>query len=257
MPIIEITEHARRAGDALAELIATVEHLRNPGGCPWDADQTHTSLRQYLLEETYELLDAIDSGDSDGVEEELGDVLTQIVFHTDIAIREDRFDMASVSRKVQEKLVRRHPHVFADGEKLTDPDEVVDRWESLKRKESGRTSAVASLPAAMPALALAGSIQRRAIKAGLQWPEEDHGAPLFERTADESDEQVEQRAAAVLMKAAGEIRQAGVDPEIALRTAAVALRNRVLRAEGLAEGVPLADLEPATRDRLWNEAAAK
>lgn len=257
LPAIEISEHARRAGDAFAELIATVEHLRNPGGCPWDADQTHISLRQYLLEETYELLDAIDSGDSDDVEEELGDVLTQIAFHSDIAFREDRFDMASVSRKVQEKLVRRHPHVFADAAKLTNPDEVVERWESLKRNESGRTSAVASLPAAMPALALAGSVQRRAIKAGLRWPEVDADAPIFERMAEESDDQVEQRAAALLMKAAREIRQAGVDPEIALHAAAAALRNRVLRAEELANGVPLADLEPATRDKLWSEAAAE
>ena len=257
MPTIEISGHARWAGDAFARLIATVEVLRNPGGCPWDAEQTHISLRQYLLEETYELLDAIDSGDSQDIEEELGDVLTQIAFQADIAHREGRFDAASAARKVQEKLIRRHPHVFGDAAKLTDPEEVVDRWEQLKRDESGRTSAVASLPAAMPALALAGSVQRRAIKAGLRWPEEDPGAPIFERMAGESDEQAEQRAATRLMKVAREVRQAGVDPEIALRTAAVALRSRVLRAEDLAGGVPLADLEPAIRDRLWSEAAAK
>ena len=256
-PMIEISEHARRAGDAIAELIATVELLRNPGGCPWDADQTHISLRQYLLEETYELLDAIDSGESGDIEEELGDVLTQIAFHSDIAHRENRFDAESVARKVQEKLVRRHPHVFADAEKLTNPEEVVDRWENLKREESGKTSAVASLPAAMPALALAGSVQRRAVKAGLRWPEEDSVAPIFEQRDGESSEHVEQRAATLLMKVAREVRQAGVDPEIALRTAAIALRGRVLRAEELADGVPLAELEPALRDRLWSEAAAK
>lgn len=255
-----MSEYARSSGDAFAELVATVELLRDPGGCPWDADQTHASLRQHLLEETYELLDAIDSADSDGVEEELGDVLTQIVFHSDIAHRENRFDAASAARKVREKLVSRHPHVFADAERLTDPEEVVDRWDRLKREESGRTSTVAGLPAAMPALALAGSVQRRAAKAGLRWPaasDEESAEPVFERRDGESDEQVERRAATLLMKIAREVRQAGADPEIALRGAAVALRDRVLRAEDLAQGVALADLEPSTRDRLWSEAALK
>ena len=253
-PQIEISDYARKAGEAFAELIATVERLRSPGGCPWDADQTHTSLRQYLLEETYELLDAIDSGDDAGMEEELGDVMTQIAFHTDIAHRESRYDAASASKKIVEKLIRRHPHVFADADKLTDPDEVVDRWESLKREESGRTSIVASLPASLPALALAGSVQRRAIKAGLPWPEEPNKQPVFERVDGESDSDAEQRAASLLMQVSREIRQAGVDPEIALRTAAASLRSRVLKTEELAGGVALAELEAETRDRLWEQA---
>ncbi len=253
--MIEMSDYARESGEAFAELIATVERLRNPGGCPWDADQTHVSLRQHLLEETYELLDAIDSGSSEDVEEEIGDVLTQIVFHADIARRKSRFDAATAARKVNEKLVRRHPHVFADGEQLTDPEEVVDRWESLKRNESGRTSAVASLPASMPALALAGSVQRRTIKAGVQWPEQEPETAVFERGDGEPEEDAERRAAELLMQVAREVRQAGIDPEIALRTSAVALRNRVLRAEKLAGDVPLAELEDAERTRVWNEAA--
>ena len=161
---------------------------------------------------------------------------------------------------MREKLVSRHPHVFAGAERLTDPEEVVDRWDRLKREESGRTSTVAGLPAAMPALALAGSVQRRAVKAGLRWPaasDDESSEPMFERRDGESDEQVERRAATLLMKIAREVRQAGADPEIALRGAAVALRDRVLRAEDLAQGVALADLEPSTRDRLWSEAALK
>jgi MazG family protein len=255
MPDIEKSEYARKAGDAFADLIATVELLRNPGGCPWDAEQTHLSLRQHLLEETYELLDAIDSGNSGDIEEELGDVMTHMAFHSDIARREGNFDAVSIAQKVQQKLVRRHPHVFTDDERLTDSEDVVDRWEKLKREESGRTSAVASLPAAMPALALSGSIQRRTIKAGLPWPPDRTEEPIFERQDNESDEQAEERAAHLLMKIAREVRQAGVDPEIALRTAAVALRDRVLRAEKQANGVPLADLEPATRENLWTQAA--
>ena len=254
---VEISEYARRAGDAFAELIATVEHLRNPGGCPWDADQTHVSLRQHTLEESYELLDAIDSGDEDGIEEELGDVLTHIGFHTDIARREGRFDAVSAAEKVREKLIRRHPHVFADAEQITDPDAVVDRWEELKRNESGKTSAVASLPASMPALALAGSVQRRTIKAGMKWPENEPAEPLFESREDESGEEAEARAADLLMQVAREVRQAGIDPEIALRTAAVALRNRVLRAEELADRTPLAELDEEERERVWAQAGTR
>lgn len=250
----EISMSARRAGDAFARLIATVERLRDPGGCPWDADQTHSSLRQYLLEETYELLDALDSGDSEGVEEEIGDILTQVAFHADIARRDGRFDAASAAEKVREKLIQRHPHVFGDGEQLTDPEEVVDRWEQLKRNESGRTSAVASLPSSMPALALAGSVQRRAVKAGLRWPERNSESRLFEPAVDEQKEAAEERAGEMLMQAAREVRQAGIDPEIALHSAAVALRERVLRAEALAGGVPLADLDDAERERVWREA---
>ncbi len=249
----EMSDYARQAGAAFAELIATVEHLRNPGGCPWDAEQTHVSLRQHLLEETYELLDAIDSGDNTDIEEELGDVMTHIAFHSDIARRDNTFDAVTTAQKVREKLVRRHPHVFAGAEQLTDSDAVVDRWEQLKRSESGRSSAVASLPASMPALALAGSIQRRTMKAGLKWPEIEATSPIFETDDTESDAQAELRAAELLMQVAREIRQAGIDPEIALRTAAVALRNRVLVAESQAGDSPLAELDEAERSRIWHE----
>lgn len=247
----EISEYARGAGDAFADLIATIELLRNPGGCPWDADQTHVSLRQHTLEEVYELIDAIDSGDTEGTEEELGDLMTHIAFYTDIARREDKFDAVAVAQKVREKLVRRHPHVFGDEEQLTDPEEVVDRWERLKRGESGKTSAVGSLPASLPALALAGSVQRRTIKAHLEWPEDPSTTQLFQRDSGESDAEAEKRAADLLMQLAREIRQAGIDPEIALRTAAIDLRNRVLRAESIAGDTPLADLPDDERARAW------
>ena len=252
----DISENARKAGEAFAQLVAIVERLRNPGGCPWDADQTHVSLRQYLLEESYELLDAIDSGDSSGIEEEIGDILTQVAFHADIARREGRFDAASACLRVIEKLVQRHPHVFADGERLTNPEDVVERWDQLKRAESGRTSIVASLPPSLPALALAGSVQRRAANAGLPLPSGDQRTALFHPADGETDAQAERKAGTLLMQVAREIRDAGIDPEIALHSAAVELRSRVLRAEKLAGGVPLADLDEATRERVWNESQA-
>jgi len=252
----EISDNASKAGDAFAELIAIVERLRNPGGCPWDADQTHVSLRQYLLEESYELLDAIDSGDSEGIEEEIGDILTQIAFHADIAHREGRFDAASACRRVVEKLIQRHPHVFAGAQQLTNPQDVVERWDQLKRAESGRTSIVASLPSSLPALALSGSVQRRAMKAGLPWPADNDRSPVFTPVQGESSAHTEKRAGKLLMQVAREIRDAGIDPEIALHSAAVELRSRVLRAEELAGDEPLADLDEATRIRVWIESEA-
>ena len=249
----EISEYARAAGDAFAELIATVEQLRDPGGCPWDAEQTYISLRQHTLEEMYELLDAVDSADVPGIEEELGDLMTHLAFYTDIARRQNDFDAVTTARKVQEKLIRRHPHVFADAAELTSADEVVDQWEQLKRNESGKSSAVASLPASMPALALAASVQRRTVKTGVRWPDTDTPEPIFTRDPEESEESAEERAAELLMQLAREVRQSGIDPEIALRTAAVRLRNRVLRAERIANGVPLAELDDAERARAWQQ----
>ena len=173
-----LSEQAKLAGEAFAELIATVELLRDPGGCPWDAEQTHVSLRPNLLEETYETLEAIDSGDPKSLEEELGDIITQIVFHADMARREDNFDAASICNAVREKLIHRHPHVFGDEKAVDDSEEVVDRWEALKRTEAGGSrSIVASLPVAMPALAYSSSVQRRVLRAGLPWPEK-HFMPI-------------------------------------------------------------------------------
>ena len=249
------SEQATAAGAAFAELVAIVELLRNPGGCPWDAEQTHTSLRPNMLEETYEALEAIDSGDPRSLEDELGDIVTQIVFHADIARRNDNFDAASICNSVREKLVRRHPHVFGGDEALDNSDEVVDRWEALKRAESGgNRSIVGSLPIAMPALAYASSVQRRVMRAGLPWPEK-HAMPLaFGKVDGESQEDGEERAGEYLMGVARQVHAAGIDPETALRKAATNLRDHVLRAEELAKGVPLADMDSRERDRTWDTA---
>ena len=249
------SEQAGAAGTAFAELVATVELLRDPGGCPWDAEQTHVSLRPNLLEETYEALEAIDSGDPSGLEDELGDIVTQIVFHADIARREDNFDAASICNAVRDKLVRRHPHVFGGDRALDDSAEVIDRWEGLKRAESGGSrSIVASLPTAMPALAYSSSIQRRVMRAGLPWPEK-HAMPLaFGKVDGESPEDGEARAGEYLMAVARQVHAAGIDPETALRKAAIGLRDHVLRAEKLAEGMPLAEMNNKERDRAWEEA---
>ncbi|GAA0636738.1 hypothetical protein GCM10009547_46340 [Sporichthya brevicatena] len=160
-----------RPGAALLELVAVMDRLRSPGGCPWDAEQTHTSLLKYLVEETYETIEAVESGDRAHLREELGDLLLQVVFHARIAAEdaEDPFDIDDVAAGISAKLVRRHPHVFADVVAETAAD-VEANWEKLKAQEKGRSSAMDGVPLAQPALALADKLLSRAEKAPLVLP---------------------------------------------------------------------------------------
>ena len=234
-------------------LVDTVRTLRDPGGCPWDAEQTHQSLRPNLLEEAYEMLEAIEDADANALEEELGDVMIQIVFHADIARRNGDFDADSVCQKVAEKLIRRHPHVFGNAEKLDTGEDVIDRWERIKRQEAGGVrSIVASVPKALPALAQSAVLQRRAMRAGLPIAtESDDTANFPERRLDESDDQLELRAGQFLAAAVRSFQAQGIDPETALLKINSKLRNRVLRAEELAEGTALAELDEPERSRIW------
>lgn len=160
----------------LESLIATASQLRNPGGCPWDAEQTHRSLVQYLLEETYELIDAIESGSREDVIEELGDVLYQVIFHSDLGSTGTlgaTFDIEDVAEFMEQKMRSRHPHVFGTEAELAlfkaeTGDDVVQNWENHKKKEKpGRTSILDGVPQAMPALALASKVMGKAEKIGL------------------------------------------------------------------------------------------
>lgn len=231
------------------DLLAVVKRLRDPGGCPWDREQTHASLRPNLLEESYEALEALDAGDADGLAEELGDLLVQVTFHADIARRAGEWTLADVVARTTEKLVTRHPHVFADdGPKLTTAEEVSHQWDALKRAEPGRESITDGLPAAMPALAYAAALQRRASRAGLAWdddeaPGEDGDLAAGERVAGRQ-----------LFELVRRVQAAGVDPETALRTETMRFRERIRAAEAAAPGgVPLADLPAEERARLWDE----
>jgi len=155
-------------GAALLELVAVMARLRGPGGCPWDAEQTHESLAPHLLEETYELLEAIDLRDDDAMRDELGDVLLQVVFHAQLAADEGRWDIDDVANGLLAKLVRRHPHVFADTE-VAGADEVLRNWERLKAEHEGRRPGVdEDIPEALPALMRAAKVQRRAAAWGFE-----------------------------------------------------------------------------------------
>ena len=161
-----------------------MDRLRSPGGCPWDAEQTHASLARYLLEEAYEAFEAIEDGDLDGLREELGDVLLQVVFHARVAAERpapEGWDIDDVAGGLVDKLVRRHPHVFADVA-VSGPAEVETNWAAIKKAEKARQSAVAGIPLSQPALTLAAKLQRRAESAGV--PADLLAGPGDELTAD-------------------------------------------------------------------------
>jgi len=163
------------AADAFAELVQIMERLRAPGGCPWDREQTRTSIKPYVIEEAYEVAEAIENNDLDELRIELGDLLLQVVFHAELAREEGLFTIEDVVRGISEKMIRRHPHVFSDTE-VKDADEVLRNWARIKaeeRKGGGDASIVAGVPRALPALARAHRLSEKASRVGFDWPQAD------------------------------------------------------------------------------------
>lgn len=177
-----------RVGEEMVQLVETMARLRGEGGCPWDREQTHESLRPYVLEEAYEVADAIDRGDPAALREELGDLLLQVVFHAQLATEEGGFDLADVARELRLKLIRRHPHVFGEVE-ARDAATVIRNWERIKQEEKEKTDAdpdpFATLPRAMPALMRAEKVMKRAAAFGFTWPGPDEA---WQKVAEEVDE---------------------------------------------------------------------
>ncbi len=206
----------------LARIVAVMDRLRSPGGCPWDAVQTHESLAEYLVEETYELLDAIDSGDREHLREELGDVLLQVVFHCRIAMDDpaDPFDIDEVADGIAEKLVRRHPHVFS-GADAPGASSTLSNWEAVKAAEKGRTSPLDGVPVGLPPLTAIGKIRYRAGVVGAAEALE----PPDVLPADPAEAFGEDLLRRVLQAA-----EAGIDADAALRGAVRRARQRVARA---------------------------
>ena len=209
----------------LLRAVAVMDRLRSPGGCPWDREQTHASLMKYLLEEAYEMVEAIETGDREHLREELGDVLLQVAFHSRIAEEdpEEPWSIDDVAGDIVGKLVRRHPHVFADVHAST-AAHVEANWELLKAAEKGRSSAAEGVPFGQPALALAAKLMHRAEKAGLAV---GVPAPIEPPAAPDSSSVGELLLAVVALAHAY-----GVDPEAALRAAARRYRDRMVAAEG-------------------------
>lgn len=216
-------------GARLLELVAVMDRLRSPGGCTWDAQQTHESLLEYLVEETYETVEAIELGDRAGMREELGDLLLQVMFHSRIA-QEDEiapFDIDDVAQGITDKLIARHPHVFGDVDAAT-AEEIEANWHALKAKEKGRESVTDGIPAALPALLLAGKIISRSDRL----PER----PEFPRI-DEAEIIVDDLSAEefgdLLFALVAQSRSRGIDAEAALRDAVRRRRAEIRTSEGL------------------------
>ena len=242
---------------------AVVRRLNASDGCPWDREQTHESLRPHLLEESYEVLTAIDAGEPEQIAEELGDLLLQVLMHAAVGEREGTFSLGDVTEGIATKLIRRHPHVFADGEARTSA-EVYQNWETLKKAEKARDSVLDGVPPALPALAASQSIQGRARRAGFDWP--DIEGPLA-KLQEEIGEFARAQGAAeredefgdILFVLANVAQRLGVDAEQALRRANEKFRRRFGEVERLAavRGVELTSLDLAGLDLLWDEAKAR
>jgi len=244
-------------------LLYVVERLNGPGGCPWDREQDHHSLRPYLLEESYEALHAIETGDPEAIAEELGDVLFQVLIHAEVAKRQGEFHFADIAERASRKLISRHPHVFGTATAST-AEEVARNWEALKQVEKPRTSILDGVPPTLPALAASQSIQGRARRVGFDWP--DIEGPL-EKLAEEIEEFARADGAGEREDEFGDILfvitniadHLGIDAEQALRGANEKFRRRFGRVEAMAtrDAVDLKELDLAGLDSLWARAKAE
>lgn len=248
----------RPKGSRLLELVAVQERLRGPGGCPWDAEQTHASLARYAVEEVYELLEALDAGDPEALKEELGDVLLQVVFQSQIAEDEGAFTVDDVAGAIVDKLVRRHPHVFGDVT-ADNAASVMANWEQLKAAEKPeRTGVFDGVPTAQPALQYVEKLQSRAARIGFDWEADAEAAARVQSELEEflaaGDDGLRAREIGdLLMSVVGLARRHRIDPELALRGAARRFRERFERVATTA-GRPLEALTRREWLDLWDAA---
>ena len=249
--------------DGIEAIFEVVHRLRQPDGCPWDREQTHESLRPYLLEETYEVLEAIDAKDDAKLMEELGDLLLQVAMHAEIADQEGRFNAAQVSEAVAAKMVKRHPHVFSDTS-VASADEVLRNWEHQKMRESRQAgnseSVVDRVPASLPALAWTLGLQKRAARVGFDFASP---AAAAESVAEEARELAETEDRERAFEEMGDLlfaivslaRTLKINPEDALRVAGQRFRRRFAATEAAVrtEGRAFSDLSEEEMLRRWEE----
>lgn len=271
--------NAPGVGAVFEELVALQARLRAPNGCPWDREQTHRSLKPFLVEEAYEVLDAMDSGDAKKFAGELGDLLLQIVFHAELAKEEGRFDISEVIRTVHEKMVRRHPHVFGSMKAHT-AGQVLKNWEQIKAEEraeetrkgskkSGQDSTLSGVPRSLPALLEAYQLTRRAANVGFDW---ENVGGVFEKLSEEArelrialdrqaegksgaDSRVEEEMGDLLFAAVNLARKAGLEPEEALKRANKKFAARFMWMEQRAkeQGRRFAEVPRGEMEELWNQ----
>ena len=273
----------------LNSLIELMARLRSPEGCPWDRKQTHDSLKPYLLEEVYEVLEAIDRGDPGPLKEELGDLLLQVLFHSQIASERSEFTFNDMAQHLAQKLIRRHPHVFEvqnDQDRINTPDQVAHQWETIKSQEqegnTGPSSLLSGIPKISPALQRAYQVQKRAARGGFDWKS---APPVLEKLREEFDElfleasqafekktaitsstghnptddQIEAELGDVLFSLVNVARFLAVNPEEALRKATNRFMRRFefLERQAAQQGRAIKDCEEEELDRWWEEAKLK
>jgi tetrapyrrole methylase family protein/MazG family protein len=248
-----------------ADLVGIMKLLRGEGGCPWDREQTHESIRSDFIEETYEAVEAIDLGDEALLREELGDVLLQVVFHAQIECEKGSFDIGDVTDGICRKLIIRHPHVFGDV-KVDNTEQLLKNWDEIKRRTKGqetKAQALSSVPRALPALMRSCKVQQRASRSGYDW-HDARGA--LDKTGEELEElreavdsgaggeRVSEELGDLLFSAVNAARLSGVEPEKALTQACDKFIARFAKAEELAQGRDLGAMTDGERDELWEKA---
>ena len=256
-------------GALFERLLDVMARLRGPGGCPWDREQTTTSLKPYLVEETYEVLEAIESGETPALEEELGDLLFQVVFHAQIAMERGEFGMADLLDRLVAKMVSRHPHVFADSAVAT-PSEALAQWEAIKQREAsaaGRPRSVLDgVPRALPALLRAQRMQSKVSRVRFDWPD---AAAAWDKVREETAEvdraiatgprdAIAEELGDLMFSTVNVARLAGFDAEELLHAANEKFRRRFMTMEQDlgARGIAVADAPPAELERSWEAAKA-
>jgi len=266
-----------RVGAAFEKLVAIMSRLRSPGGCPWDREQTHATLRTYLIEEAYEVLDALESSDDAKFAEELGDLLLQVLFHAQIAHEEGRFSIADVIREIYQKMIRRHPHVFGE-KRAKDAAEVLRNWEIIKKQErlakssassapstSSAESLLDGIPASLPALLEGYQLTRRAARIGFDWDSVDG---IFDKLDEETRElrhvlaapqkdsrRLESELGDILFVVINLARFLDVDPEIAAKKASAKFSRRFREMERTArdQNTTIANVPREEMESLWEQ----
>ena len=249
------------AKHSFEDLVMVMKKLRSKDGCAWDMEQTHESIERNLIEEAYEVIDAIKNKDTKSLQEELGDVLMQVVFHSQIAKDNEKFDICDVIDQVTAKLISRHPHVFADS-KADTPEKVIEQWDKIKIVEKGNnshTDNLVNVPKYFPALMRAYKVQHRAAKAGFDW---DDIKDVYDKIAEELEElknerdNVSDELGDLLFAVVNLARFLDVDPEIALNRTTERFIRRFSHVERRAEetGKKLEEMELKEMDVFWEEA---
>ncbi|HOO25152.1 MAG TPA: nucleoside triphosphate pyrophosphohydrolase [Clostridiales bacterium] len=247
------------------DLVKIISVLRSPGGCPWDAEQTHESIRKNLIEETYELVEAINMADPDMMKEELGDLMMQVVFHAGISADKGGFDIDDVADEVCKKLIVRHPHVFSDV-KVSGVGDVLNNWDKIKQKTKGQKSiseTMLSVPRELPALMRSSKVQKRAAGVGFDWPDawdafeklEEEVSELKNALEADNNDSIVDELGDVIFSAVNVARLKGLDAEEVLTAATEKFIDRFTKVENLAKarGLDIKEQGLDVLDSLWDE----